>query len=77
MDISGLSYYVGRLVKGLTASMNIRARNSQKNKQNSKFVTTDVCLLSFTKILEEFKFVPYQEYMKKEVKKNILTFITL
>ena len=37
-------------------------------KQKAKFSTTDACIQFFVKILEEFKDVPYQGCMIKEVK---------
>ena len=58
--------YVGRSSKGLKTYMSISTRNSPKSKQKANFATTDVCLQSFVKILDDLKDVPYQGYKRKE-----------
>ena len=65
---SGPRDYVGRPGERLTTSLTLRTRNSPKSEQKAKVVTNDVCLQSFVEILEGFKDVTYQRYMRKEVK---------
>ena len=58
--------YMGRPGKGLTTSMDIRTKRSNK-KQKERNGITDITKQDFSKLLEKFKNSPYLGYKIKQV----------
>ena len=52
-------YYLGRSGKWLITSLGIKAIRRSKNVKKEKFAITEVSLEDFSRIIDEFKDVPY------------------
>ena len=63
---SGPRYYVLRPGKDLTNPLTLMNRRRPKNKQKERTATTDVAINVFVEITENFKFLPYLGYRRKE-----------
>ena len=68
MDSSVPMDYMLRPGKGMNNYLTLRTRRRSKNKHNTKTTTTDVAIQKFVEILEEFKYVPYTGYRRKQSK---------
>ena len=56
-------YNMGRPVKGLTNSLDLRTQSSNK-KQKEKFAITDMTYQDFSKFINNFKNSPYLDLQK-------------
>ena len=58
--------YMGRTYKGITTSLDIRTKRSNR-KQNERFSVTGITNKDFRKLLKKFKISPYLGYKSKQV----------
>ena len=61
-------YYVGRIEKGVTNSLEFSTSRSSNKKQKSMTSNTDVVPHDFMKLLKEIKILPCLRYRKRYVK---------